>query len=569
MPTRANRQKLSPANEDDDPRVNGHGEEDGLKEQETSHLVSFLTGYDAAADRRRDDQDAHDHSSDEDEGHDAIHEEDEEEDEDEERDPDDDEDVDATPTKRAKTGLVGTSTPSSRKGTPRKKPGNGTPTSTPRKRKSTAAAATGSTRKLEEMVQEGIIRLSKSDLYFLTHARSSRTSGNSYSALAPPLSSKMYDEHTRSARRKAASAAAGSKDVIGRLEEETRGRFEQWELELEEGFNLLMYGYGSKRGVLNDFARHLRRSRGHVVVVDGHYPQLTLREVLGQLEDTLSIASANGTADDSATAGTTPMDKLVQRVYAHFLPAEAIPTKKKREWPVSDQPLYLVLHNIDSPSLRNLRSLAVLSLLACSPRIHLIASFDHLHTPLLFSQSAMLARPHTYAPGGWTGAIPPERGFNWVYHNITTYADYDHELAHQRLSTTASLTSSSLITEEAAAQILASVPPNALRLLKLLITRQLASLPSETKYHTAHAGGAGAIAPVFGVDNDILQKIAREKFIAREEERYNALIGEYRDHGLVVEAAVDSEARGGRWVWIPMGKAALERLLLGLDGVEL
>jgi len=235
---------------------------------------------------------------------------------------------------------------------------------------------------------------------------------------------------------------------------------------------------------------------------------------------------------------------------------------------VSDRPLYLVVHNIDSPPLRNPRSMAILSLLACSPRIHLIASFDHLHTPLLFSQTQMITKPHQYPAGTWNGAIPPERGFNWLYHNVTTYADYDHELTHQRLSTTSSLTSSALITEEAAAQILLSVPPNALRLLKLLITRQISSLPVDPKYHTAHPGGPGAIAPIFGVDNDILQKIAREKFIAREEERYNALIGEYRDHGLVVEAAVDAEGRGGKWVWIPMGKAGLERLLLGLDTVE-
>lgn len=551
MPPRAKRQKLSPPEETNTENRLDDELETEEPEAEASHLVSFLTGYDAT--RPTHDQDLPDLSSDEDQ--DAIHEEDD--DEEEEDDPDDDEDTDATPTKRAKSGLIGT--PSSRKSTPRKKSQGqgGTPSSTPRKRKSNNANAT---KKLEEMVQQGIIRLSKSDMYFLTHARTSRTSGNSYSALAPPLSSRMYDQHTRSARRQGISG-----DVIEGLEGESRQRFEQWRIELESGFNLLMYGYGSKRGVLNDFARSLRKD-GHVVVIDGHYPQITLREVLGQFEDTLSISSTNGT-DDTGTG--TPIDKLVNRVYAHFVPVDAIPIKKRREWPVSDRPLYLVIHNIDSPALRNPRSLAILSLLACSPRIHLVASFDHLHTPLLFSQSHTQTPPHRYSQGSWNGSIPPERGFNWVYHNITTYADYDHELAHQRLSTTTSLTSSSLITEEAAAQILLSVPPNALRLLKLLITRQLASLPPETKYHTAHPGGPGAIAPIFGVDNDIMAKIAREKFIAREEERYNALIGEYRDHGLVVEAAVDGEGRGGRWLWVPMGKAALERLLQTLVAVEL
>ena len=555
MPPRAKRQKLSPPDEpeqrpvdDDAPGHEVDSEPEAEAEAEASHLVSFLTGYDTS--RPSHDLDAPDLSSDEE--HDAIHEDDEEEEE--EDDPDDDEDTDATPTKRAKSGLVGT--PSSRKSTPRKKTAHGTPGSTPRKRKTNTNA--NANKKLEEMVQQGIIRLSKSDMYFLTHARTSRTSGNSYSALAPPLSSRAYDQYTRSARRQGIS-----RSIVEGLEAEHRQRFQQWHQELEEGFNLLMYGYGSKRATLNDFARYLRKV-GHVVVVDGHYPQITLREVLGQFEDTLSISSPNGT-DDSGT----PIDKLVNRIYAHFVPLDAIPTKKKREWSVSERPLYLIIHNIDSPALRNPRSIAILALLACSPRIHLVASFDHLHTPLLFSQAQTITPPHHYSPGSWTGTIPPERGFNWVYHNITTYGDYDHELTHQRLSTTSALTSSSLITEEAAAQILLSVPPNALRLLKLLITRQLASLPSETKYHTAHPGGAGAVAPVFGVDNDIMAKIAREKFIAREEERYNALIGEYRDHGLVVEAGIDSEGRGGRWLWVPMGKAALERLLQTLVAVEL
>jgi origin recognition complex subunit 2 len=524
MPPKAKKQRLSPTHDD-------RSEEE--EEPEASHLVSFLTGYDAA----RPNEDQEDQSSDEE--RDAIHEEDDEEEED---DPDNDEDTDATPTKRAKTGLVGT--PSSRKSTPRKKVG--TPTSTPRKRKA-------ATRKLEEMVEQGIIRLSKSDLYFITHSRSSKTSGNSYSGLAPPLSSKVYDENTRQARRN-----GKAKEIVEGLEADYARHFEQWALELEEGFNLLVYGYGSKRAILNEFARS-QKPKGHVVVIDGHYPQLTLREVLGQIEDMLSIPP-------SSTEAGSPIDRLVHRIYTYFLPADAI--KKRGDVVVSDRPLYLVIHNIDSPTIRNPRSMAILSLLACSPHIHLVASFDHLHTPLLFSQTQMTTKPHQYVNGSWNGAIPPERGFNWLYHNVTTYADYDHELTHQRLSTTASLTSSALITEEAAAQILLSVPPNALRLLKLLITRQIASLPVDPKYHTAHAGGAGAIAPIFGIDNDILQKIAREKFIAREEERYNALIGEYRDHGLVVEATVDGEGRGGRWVWVPMGKAGLERLVQGLDTVE-
>jgi origin recognition complex subunit 2 len=106
----------------------------------------------------------------------------------------------------------------------------------------------------------------------------------------------------------------------------------------------------------------------------------------------------------------------------------------------------------------------------------------------------------------------------------------------------------------------------ALRLLKLLIQRQVASLPPDIAAQAAFP--ANPIAPVCAVDNDLLQTQAREKFIAREEERYNALMGEFKDHGLVTEALQDEDGRQGRWVWIPLGKAALERVVAEMGNVE-
>jgi origin recognition complex subunit 2 len=514
-------------------------------EASASHLVSFLTGYD-----NRPNSDSDPEHSDSDGEHVLHHS--SEDDEDEGEDVDDEAGELATPTKRGKTGLVGTpgsrATPSKRK----------TPTSTPRKRKEVP-----NPNPLLEVNGPGIIRASRADIYFIQNSRSTKTSGSSYSSLVQPLSQTQYDKYATSARSKGKSKAS-----IDALEVDLRDRFKQWDMELEEGFGLLVYGFGSKRGVLNSFADEKLRKKGHVVIVNGFFPGLGIRDILSQIEDTLSVPQDIPVPPSALTS----LDRSAHRIYTYFLPPASISSKQRNTYPTSKAPLYLVLHNIDSPTLRTPKSLSILSLLASSPNIRLIASFDHIHTPLLFSTTISNTPPHTY-PSGFNGTIPQSRGFNWIYHNLTTYADYDLELSYQRLTATSlnlSSSSSSGISEEGALQILKSVPPMAQRLLKLLLTLQLAALPPESTGHGAVGASSNGVSPAFAVDNDTLLRLSREKFIAREQERFDALMGEFRDHGLVVEGSIsgDGEGRTGRWVWVPLGKAAVERVLETMGDVE-
>jgi origin recognition complex subunit 2 len=459
-----------------------------------------------------------------------------------------------------KTGLVGTPTKSAR----------GTPRATPRKKAATPRKnplldidpfAPGQASGAEGDV--GFVRASKADQYFLAHSRASKTSGSSYSSLVRPLSQAEYERFAGSARSKGKSRA-----TVAALLEDHAERYEQWEAEMDEGFNLLFYGFGSKRRLLNRFVSSRLSKKGHAVVVNGHFPGISIRDVLAQIEETVGIPLEIPTP----VSAVTPLDKAAHRVYTYFLPEEAIPTKFYHTSRTSKAPLYMIIHNIDAPAFRTQRAISVLSLLACNPNIHIIASFDHAHTPLLFPASLNNTPPHHYNANSWTGHPPASRGFDWLYHNVTTYDDYDIELSYQRLSASTSLqlgtagASAGGVSEEGALQILRSVPPMALRLLKLLIQRQVASLPPDIAAQAAFP--ANPIAPVCAVDNDLLQTQAREKFIAREEERYNALMGEFKDHGLVTEALQDEDGRQGRWVWIPLGKAALERVVAEMGNVE-
>ena len=356
-----------------------------------------------------------------------------------------------------------------------------------------------------------------------------------------------------------------------------RSQMDDWHSLLQSGFNLICHGYGSKRLLLNEFADTHLSQRGNVIVAHSLYPGLTIKDVLVEIEETFPLIRQTPVPDEPGLSRA--IDKLAYRIYTYFLPPSALPTPSP--FKVAERPLYLVLHNIDGPGLRTERSLALLGLLASSPRIHLMTSFDHVHTPILFPTSQTTAPPHTYAPNSWDGHVQPSRGFNWAWLETPTYAAYDVELQYVRQ--TAAITGKGFagmdmddndgthageVTEEGVLRILQSVPPMARRLFKLLATRQLAALPGDLRSSKVYPVANAATAPVFAIDSDILQKLAKDRFIAREEERFTSQLTEYKDHGVIVEHILDPENRPGRWLWIPLSKDVLNRVLAMMQDVE-
>jgi origin recognition complex subunit 2 len=455
------------------------------------------------------------------------------------------EEEEATPTKRRKTGLL--SAPS----TPSRSAKRATATK-PRTPKASPAPI--------DPNAPGFIRPTRADAYFLAAGRSARTSGNPFASQVPPLTQSDYDRYTRSARRNG-KAKADLDDVEEKLVE----RFEQWETELLAGFNILLYGYGSKRRLLNRMVNDSLRHKGHCVVVNGLFPAMNIRTVLAQIEESLELPI---TIDVPETV-TSTYEKTAHRIYSYFVPSEAkVPSKSRYQ--TADAPLFLVIHNLDAPGLRSPRALGILALLASCPRIHLLACVDHANASLLFSSSSTSALPHEYPPKSFDRHPQPVRGFNWLWHHAATFADYDLELEYQRLAVASSALAlggtAQVASEDGARHVLRSVTLMAQRLFKLLATKQLAALPSDTASHTAFPPGVHA--PVYALEDDLLQSLAKAKFIAREEDRYNSQMGEFKDHGLVVGADLDSEGRQGKWVWIPLSKASLERVVETLKDVE-
>ncbi|KAG6806990.1 hypothetical protein H0H93_002118, partial [Arthromyces matolae] len=130
--------------------------------------------------------------------------------------------------------------------------------SSPRKRQQDAVEE-------DEQVGSRIIVETAFDAYFKFNSTRSRTSANVFSSLVPPLSAEEYAEAIDSAS-KGLTLDPLKPSILTEDKRETL--FARFMRELAEGFNLLMYGFGSKRRVLNDFAKSHCAKSGHVVVAN-------------------------------------------------------------------------------------------------------------------------------------------------------------------------------------------------------------------------------------------------------------------------------------------------------------
>ncbi|PFH46551.1 hypothetical protein AMATHDRAFT_7674 [Amanita thiersii Skay4041] len=405
------------------------------------------------------------------------------------------------------------------------------------------------------------------DAYFTHAAARAQTSSNVFSVLVPPLSPEEYAEGIQSAQSSTTKLQPIQSSIL--TNEKTRSNlFARFLIELNEGFNLLLYGLGSKRQVLDRFAREYCAKAGHVIIANTFRPDFSLKELF------LAIEGLPGLIDPDSTPSTT-VENHAKRIYGAF----AKPSQKRH--------LYLIIHNIDAAPLRSPKAKSCLSHLAMNPRIHIVASIDHINAPLLWSSSECATRKPS-SNGIHATETPNEdmvdasaplnpnpesasRGFAWLWHDLTTLEAYDVELAfadrssisgahsgsHHRKGDTlmAGLSSGTAMTETAALHILASVTQKAKKLFSLMGNKQLESIQESG---TASAGTVDL--QQYAIGYDVLFNAARDNFIATNDTAFRSLLGEFRDHELIV-AAQAGAGGSGEILWIPMRKERLDNVL--------
>ena len=386
------------------------------------------------------------------------------------------------------------------------------------------------------------------DSYFLHQGKVAKTSSAIFSSQVEPLSAEEYTDAIKSASEKYTLTYPASSAI----QESLAHQFRRFLLELEQGFNLLFYGYGSKRALLNRFAAEVCSKRGHVVVLNGCQPKTSIKDLLTAIEAIPVVQKFAGSAE--AATGSSNESQLA-RIRACFASSDV-------------KPLFLLIHNIDSPNLRSPKVKSQLAALASHTRIHLIASIDHVNAPLLWTSTECSTRKRGGTDEELLSYHVP--GFSWLWHDLTTMASYDFELAHADRSSYAGasmnartgrgglaglITGNTIISESAAQHILASVTQKAKKMFKLMATKQLAVMEED---------GEGKTQDDFeryGISYDTLFTSVRDNFIATNDTAMRTLLGEFRDHNLIVGAGTG----GAEVLWIPMRRERLNKIVKGLD----
>ena len=96
----------------------------------------------------------------------------------------------------------------------------------------------------------------------------------------------------------------------------------------------------------------------NVIVVNGYFPGLTIKEIFNSLTD--GILEHSG-------GFSSPVEQL------EFI---------EQEFSNSKVEAYIIIHNMDGPSLQFSREQEILCRLAAAPGLHVVASPDHINTPL-------------------------------------------------------------------------------------------------------------------------------------------------------------------------------------------
>lgn len=147
------------------------------------------------------------------------------------------------------------------------------------------------------------------------------------------------------------------KNRIIELNQSYEQLFNRWLYVLSENFNIILYGIGSKRAILQQFQMQ-KLQDFPCIVVNGFFPSLTIKSILETIVvDLLENTHVPSNLGDVINLIDTQLDD-------------------------NDVEIFLIVHNIDGVMLRNAKAQATLSSLSQIKNIHTIATIDHINAPL-------------------------------------------------------------------------------------------------------------------------------------------------------------------------------------------
>ncbi|CAN6682122.1 unnamed protein product [Malus baccata var. baccata] len=283
------------------------------------------------------------------------------------------------------------------------------------------------------------------------------------------------------------------------------------------GLGLLMYGFGSKTALLEDFAS-TSLTKYSVVVVNGYLQGTNIKQVVVALAELLwDQLKTKRSPSRSSSKAQQPFNSRSMDDLLAFLDGS--------EETTNECIVCVVIHNIDGPGLRDSETQQCLARVASCSHIRIVASIDHVNAPLLWDKKMV----HTE--------------FNWYWHHVPTFAPYKVEgmlipliLAHGNTTQSA----------KGATIVLQSLTSNAQSVFKVL-----------AEYQLSHSNEEG-----MPIDN--LYATCRERFLVSSQLTLNSHLTEFKDHELV---KTKRNSDGQDCFHIPLTNEALEKLLADLFGL--
>lgn len=248
--------------------------------------------------------------------------------------------------------------------------------------------------------------------------------------------------------------------------------FKKWLFILNENFNILLYGLGSKRDILQKFHAEFLQDVP-VIVVNGFFPTLSVKNILdGIITDLLKIPDCPASLNEAS-------DLIIQQF-------NSMPSIH----------LYLLIHNIEGEMLRNSKSQNILAELACVKNIHLVASIDHVNGPLIWDQKKLSK-------------------FNYIWWDATSFLPYTEETAFERsmmVQQTEALALSSL------KNVFLSLTTNSKSIYMIIAKHQLEN--AKNQFYQ-------------GIPFKDLYMACREAFIVSSDLALRAQLTEFLDHKMI------------------------------------
>ncbi|MCJ1256659.1 Origin recognition complex subunit 2 [Lignoscripta atroalba] len=383
--------------------------------------------------------------------------------------------------------------------------------------------------------------------FYQNRPGSKKTSSNTLSSLSLLSHSEYHDRIT--------TYSEPHKSSISFLHSLHSRSFPQWVFELAQSFSVCLYGYGSKRSLVDSFATYLHSlqpasSPPTTVIINGYAPTLNLRHILSTI--------------CNAAFGSLATPKLPLQ------PAElldSILTHLTAHPPTS--PIYIMVNSLDASLLRRAQVQSIIAHLSAHKSIHLLATCDTPSFPLLWDNGL---REH----------------YNWIFHDTTTFVPYDDGKGTGEVGGVVDVVNELMGRKGGSGKgrdgvrwVLKSLPENARGLYRILIAELLSVTTEDNEGRVvdesddsvenndrtingtkpAHKNPSGE--ELAGIEYRTLYQKAVEEFLCSSEMAFRTLLKEFHDHQMIVSR---KDGAGTEVLGVPLRREEMEALLEDLMG---